>query len=122
MRVKAFGIAPYAGLKRLMEELAKEDPEMDLVVEQGDLEEGVDIARQAEKEGYELVISRGGTASLIREAVSIPVAEIPVSGYDMLRVLTLLKDYRGEVAIVGFPNITRGAAVICDLLNLPVHI
>jgi propionate catabolism operon transcriptional regulator len=121
MRVKAIGIAPYEGLKRLMEELAKEDPEMDLVVEQGDLKEGVDIARRAEKEGYELIISRGGTASLIREAVSIPVAEIPVSGYDMLRVLTLLKDYRGEVAIVGFPNITRGAAVICDLLNLSVR-
>ena len=74
MRIKAIGIAPYAGLKRLMEELAEEDPELDLVAEQGDLEEGVDIARRAEKEGYELVISRGGTASLIREAVSIPVA------------------------------------------------
>ena len=121
MRIKAIGIAPYAGLKRLMEELAEEDPELDLVAEQGDLEEGVDIARRAEKEGYELVISRGGTASLIREAVSIPVAEIPVSGYDMLRVLTLLKDYRGEVAIVGFPNISRGAAVVCDLLNLSVR-
>ena len=59
-----------------MEELAKEDPEMDLI-EQGDLEEGVDIARRAEKEGYELITS-GGTASPIREAVSIPVAEIPV--------------------------------------------
>ncbi|PTX64558.1 transcriptional regulator with PAS, ATPase and Fis domain [Melghirimyces profundicolus] len=119
--MKVLGIAPYPGLKKLMLELGDQEPSIDLFVEVGDLEEGLERARQASKEGYDLIISRGGTARLIRESVSLPVIDIPISGYDMLRVLTLIRDYRGEAAIVGFPNIVEGAITIRDLLGLNIQ-
>lgn len=116
MRILA--VAPYPGLKKLLLEWADKDPEIDLEVETGDLEAGVKQAARAEENGFDLVISRGGTAQLIQEAISLPVIEIPITGYDMLRVLTLVKDYQGDAAIVGFPAITRGAVTVRDLLGL----
>lgn len=118
MKIKALGIAPYQGLKELMNQLGKEDKELDLEVVLANLQNGVQYAKKAEQEGFDLIISRGGTATLIKEHVSIPVIDIQVSGYDMLRVLTLVKDYNGSVAILGFRNISEGAASICSLLDI----
>ena len=48
--------------------------------------------------------------------------DIPVSGYDILRVLTLVKDSSTQVAIIGFPNICRGAAAVSSLLDVDIPI
>lgn len=120
MKIKVLGIAPYRGLKELIEHLGKEDPTFDLHVVYGNLEEGLKAAKSAEEQGYDIILSRGGTAKLIKEHVSIPVIDIQVSGYDVLRVLTLAKDYSGRVAILGFPSISNGAATICNLLNIDI--
>ena len=120
MNIKVKAIAPYIGLKDLILELAKEHPDLKIDVEVGDLREGLRVAKIAEQQGYDLIISRGGTFSLIKENVSLPVIEIPVSGYDILRVLTLIKDYKGKVGIIGFSNITEGAAAISKLMDLDI--
>lgn len=120
-RVKVLAIAPYPGLKNLMMKLKDEEPDWDLDVKVGDLREGVKLAEQAESEGFDLIISRGGTARMIRESVSLPVIDIPITGYDMLRVLTLVKDYKGKTAIVGFPNIIEAATTVRDLLGLRIQ-
>lgn len=50
----------------------------------------------------------------------IPMVEIPVSGYDILRSFTLIKDYKGKVGIIGFSNTTEGAASISTLLDFDI--
>lgn len=84
------------------------------------MEEGLKIAQKAEKQGYQLVISRGGTATMIQDAISIPVVHIDITGYDMLRVFTLLRGLEGGVALVGYPNISEGANTICNILEFNV--
>jgi transcriptional regulator with PAS, ATPase and Fis domain len=121
VKIKILGIAPYTGLKDLMTEQAKHVPNLDIHIEFGDLQEGVDLALSAEEQGYDVIISRGGTASMIRDVVKIPVIDIKVTGYDMLRMLTLLDDYKGGIAIVGFSNITHGATTICSLLDMNIE-
>ncbi|GIP40058.1 sigma-54-dependent Fis family transcriptional regulator [Paenibacillus sp. J31TS4] len=120
MGVKVMAIAPYPGLKELILEMARELPHFEVRAEVGDLTEGVRLARQAEAEGCDLIISRGGTANLIRSAVSLPVVDIGISGYDLLRVFTLVKESASRVGIVGFPNICNGARLIGSLLDLNV--
>ncbi|MES5261650.1 sigma-54-dependent Fis family transcriptional regulator [Priestia megaterium] len=115
--MKVMAIAPYNGLKELMINLGEYE-EFELKVEIGDLQEGVTLAKEALKKGIDVIISRGGTAELIQREVSIPVIEIEVSGYDMLRVLTLVKDYPGKTAIVGFSPISEGASTICEILDI----
>ncbi len=112
-------IAPYEGLKELIIELGSYQ-DFEIHVEVGDLEKGVELASRAADQGFDIIISRGGTAELIQKKVSIPVIEIEVSGYDMLRVLTLVRDYPGKAAIVGFPPISEGAATVSQLLEIDI--
>jgi transcriptional regulator with PAS, ATPase and Fis domain len=118
--IKALVIVPYEGLLEMMKEIDQEVEDIQLQIELGNLYEGVAIAKDAAKNGYHVIISRGGTASLIQEAVSIPVIDIQVTGYDVLRILTLVKGFSGKAAIVGFSNITQGAATICKLLDFDI--
>lgn len=117
--MKVLAIAPYEGLKELIIELGSYQ-DFEIHVEVGDLEKGVELASRAADQGFDIIISRGGTAELIQKKVSIPVIEIEVSGYDMLRVLTLVRDYPGKAAIVGFPPISEGAATVSQLLEIDI--
>ncbi|SDK14003.1 sigma-54-dependent Fis family transcriptional regulator [Sediminibacillus albus] len=118
--IKALLIAPYPGLAETVKQLRQQENELYINIGIGNLEEGVKLARQAEKDGYDLIISRGGTATLIQEEVSLPVVHIDVTGYDMLRVFTLVRGMETGVALVGFPNISQGAATICNILEFDV--
>ncbi|MEK3885961.1 PrpR N-terminal domain-containing protein [Bacillus sp. FSL K6-3431] len=120
MKIKTCVITPYAAMVPLVRECIDQFPDLDIQIEIGDLEKGVELAKKAEKSGYQVIISRGGTAKLIRKAVSILVIDVHLSGYDMLRALTLAKDFKGKKAIVGFSNVTMGAQSIIDLLELPM--
>lgn len=122
MGIKTLLIAPYPALEHVMEECIKVEPELNMKIELANLQEAIPIAKEAEKQGIEVIISRGGTAQLIEQEVTIPVVDIHVSGYDMLRVLTLANDYPGKKAIVGFSNITMGAKAITDLLEIPIEV
>lgn len=118
--IKVLLIAPYQGLIKIAENYIGEHNNLSIDVSFGNLEDGVQLAEQAELDGYDVIISRGGTANLIEQAVNIPVVDIKVSGYDILRILTLLKETSGKVALVGFSNISRGASTICDILEMDV--
>ncbi|MCK6259135.1 PrpR N-terminal domain-containing protein [Fictibacillus sp. KIGAM418] len=122
MKMKTLFVAPYATMKNLIEECRKEQSELDVHIEVGNLQEGAIVAKHAEKQGFDVIISRGGTAKLIEEEVNIPVVDVHVSGYDMLRVLTLANDFNSKKAIVGFSNITMGAQAITDLLDISIEV
>ncbi|MDN3019740.1 PrpR N-terminal domain-containing protein [Paenibacillus sp. BSR1-1] len=119
--MKALVIVPYEGLLEMMKEIQQQVDDIQLDIELGNLHEGVAIAKAAEHNGYHVIISRGGTASMIQEAVSLPVIDIQVTGYDVLRIITLVKGFSRKAAIVGFSNITHGAATICKLLDLDIE-
>ena len=122
MKIKVLFVAPYAAMENLIEECRLEETEIELHIKIGNLQEGVVLAKEAEAQGFDVIISRGGTAKLIGEAVGIPVIDVHISGYDMLRVLTLANDLPRKKAIVGFPTITLGAKAIIDLLEIPIDI
>lgn len=117
--MKTLLIAPYPGLAEIAKKMdVQGDIDLDITI--ANLEAGVQAAQLAEKQGYELIISRGGTATMIQDHVSIPVVHIDISGYDMLRVFTLIRGIKEGVALVGFANISQGAATICNILEYDV--
>nr|PZN07078.1 MAG: propionate catabolism operon regulatory protein PrpR [Caldicoprobacter oshimai] len=73
-------------------------------------------------ENYDAVISRGGTARLIEQVTDIPVVDISLSVYDILRAIKLAENYQEKYAIVGFPSITSSAYMLCDLLQYKIDI
>ncbi|MRG85019.1 sigma-54-dependent Fis family transcriptional regulator [Salinibacillus xinjiangensis] len=120
-KVNILAVAPYKGLKDLLENTAMTRDDIDLTVYLGDLKAGAELVLTIDNiEKYDVIISRGGTAEMIQDLVQIPVIEIKLTEYDMMRAINLAQNYSGKFAIVGFPNITRYANMICDLLQYKI--
>ncbi|MDR1377235.1 MAG: PrpR N-terminal domain-containing protein, partial [Synergistaceae bacterium] len=116
-KIKILGIAPYAGMKELMQDIVARRNDIDLEVFVGDLSNGVDIVLERQNQGFSTIVSRGGTAEMIKRATDIPVSEVFLSVYDVLRAIRLAQNYNGKFAIVGFPSITRCSHILCDILQ-----
>lgn len=116
------GIAPYDSMRDVMLRTAEGFPGLQLDVYIGDLEQGVNIVKNVATQGYDAIISRGGTATMIRQVTDLPVIEIQLSVYDVLRTIKLAENYSSLYAIVGFPTITESAHTLCDLLRYDVDI
>ena len=106
---RILGIAPYDGMRTAMEQAAQAYPNVELEVYTGDLEEGQAIVQRMAPNSYDCIISRGGTATLIRQVTDLPVVDIHISVYDVLRTMKLAENYTSLYAIVGFPSITEPA-------------
>ncbi len=106
-----------------METIAASMENVELTTYVGNLEAGAELARQYMQDDYDIIISRGGTASLIKNFSPIPVIDIPLSVNDILMALRLTAASEKECAIVGFPSITIPASHLCTLLhyNIVIH-
>lgn len=121
-KIKILGIAPYEGMKSMMLKLASKREDIDLTVYVGDLNEGVEIAKRNLNSNFDVIISRGGTAEMISEITNIPLIEVTLSVYDILRAIKLAENYSDRYAIVGFQGITNSAQLLCDLLQYKIDI
>lgn len=119
---RILGIAPYEGMHTVMERAAQAYPNVQLDIYTGDLSDGVAIVKRMPPNAYDCIISRGGTATLIRQVTDLPVIEINLSVYDVLSAMKLAENYSNRYAIVGFPNITEPAHTLCDLLGYNLDI
>ena len=115
-------IAPYESMKNILLLICKDRPEVRLTVMVGDLGEGARLVQEINEEEFDIVISRGGTAEVLRSVVSIPVVEIQLSSYDVLSALKLAENYTGRYALVAYPNIARMATLLCSVLQYDVPI
>ncbi|WP_375089807.1 PrpR N-terminal domain-containing protein [Peribacillus sp. RS7] len=120
--MKVHIIAPYESMIPIIKACVPLYPDLEIRYSIGDLEKGVELAKLEEENGADAIISRGGTAKLIKKSVNIPVIDMHLSGYDMIRSLTLASELKDKTAIVGFSNITSGAQSIIDLLDLPLQV
>ncbi|TDQ41103.1 sigma-54-dependent transcriptional regulator [Aureibacillus halotolerans] len=120
--MKITAIAPYAGLAEIINDVAAEKGITTIDVLVGDLQEGVRSAIQAEKQNCDIIISRGETAERIKKHVAIPVISIDVSGFDLLRVITLIKDTDSHAAFVGFPAIANAVKTISSLIDVHLDV
>ena len=121
-RTRILGIAPYEGMHAAMDRAAQAYPNVQMDVFTGDLDVGVSIVQRMPPNSYDCIISRGGTANLIRRVTELPVVEVPLSVYDVLSAMKLAENYSSRYAIVGFPSITEPAHTLCDLLRYQLDI
>ena len=121
---RILAIAPYAGLSAIFHRIRQSRSDLEMSVISADYEEGLKRAKDelAERE-YDIIISRGGTALILRDNLSVPVLEIEITIGDILHALKLAEAYDGKSAFVGFEAITKHASVLCELLeyNMPVY-
>ncbi len=121
-KVKILAIAPYEGIQTLIKQTAEKRDDVEVTVYVGDLAYGANIASQYTEADFDVIISRGGTAELIRKQSSLPVVEIPLSVYDILRSIKLAENYHNKYAFIGFPAITKNAHFLCEVLRYQIDI
>lgn len=121
-RIRVLGIAPYEGMKSLMSSVVADYPQIDLTLFVGDMEQGLEIAKNNFHGDYDVVISRGNTAKMLRKNLALPIIEIDVSMYDILCALKLADGLTGKTAMVAFANCTSSAKLLCDLMNYDMDI
>ncbi|WP_340085175.1 PrpR N-terminal domain-containing protein [Siminovitchia sp. FSL H7-0308] len=114
-KIKILVIAPYNGMKDLICEIAEDMKELEVHAFVGDMLDGVKIAEEKKYEDFDVIISRAGTAELIKEITHLPVIDIKLSAIDMMRAIKLAKSYSGKFGIVGFKSITDTTKVISQL-------
>ncbi|GEM_PF-394879 len=123
MRIlNVLAIAPYAGLKDFFVNSAKDFPEISLDVFTGNLQDALRNVKAIQNKEFDVIISRGGTAQMLKEALGIPVVEVEVTVYDMLRVIKTAQQSGKEFAIMGFSNVTKASTIICDILKYEIPI
>ncbi|GGE30063.1 sigma-54-dependent Fis family transcriptional regulator [Pullulanibacillus camelliae] len=79
-------------------------------------EETVPIAKKEEALGAEVIITRGGQATLLNQTVDIPVVEVKMTVLDILRTVHSLKTRYEKIGLIGVENI------ICDYRELGTYI
>lgn len=116
-------IAPYKKMGELFSEICQEFNKK-IIIKNGDLEEGAHQAVELEEQGViDVVISRGGTAIAIkRKVTNLPVVEVQVSGFDLIRVLHQARQETSRVAVVGFYPFTYGIKGLGDIMNIDLGI
>ena len=121
-KVRVLCIAPYEGMLTMAAQQADTLPEVAFTGFVGDLQPGADIAKGYQPEDFDVVLSRGGTAELIREQTLFPVIDIEPSVSDILRTISLARSSNNRYAIVGFPAVTKNAEVLCAILRYQIDI
>jgi PAS domain S-box-containing protein len=84
----------------------------------GDLMDGVALAKKAWEDGAEVIISRGGTATLIRQHLHCPLIELRVTLHDIVRTLIQAKKTSTRIGMIGFANIIEQAGELSHLLDM----
>ncbi len=124
-KINILGIAPYEGLKVLMEQAASKREDIHLTVVKGNLEEGQKIVEAMGQE-YDIILSRANTADMIRSVTHLPVIDIGISYYDVLHCIRQAKATGNPFSIIGFHGLTSIAKSLCELMEysieiIPVH-
>ena len=115
-------IAPYPDLYERAAEVTAESYE-NTIVEQGDLQIGLQKAIEIiDSNDVDVVISRGGTASLLKQHLHKIVIEIRVTGYDLLRAIYPHYRQTKKIAVVGYENIINGARSISSIIDASIGV
>lgn len=118
-KMKILCIAPHQELLDTIMMVAASKPDLYVQAHVGDLDDALAIA---DVMNYDVIVSRGGTAQLLRQSVNMPVVEIGISVYDVLRVIRLAQQTQRPFAIIGFASITNVAHLICNILQYDIPI
>ena len=120
--IKILAVVPYEELGQDILQASKAFDISNIQAVVGTMESGLKFAVEAEKAGYDVIISRGGTADMIEEYVSIPVINIPVSSYDYISLIEQVGKTPVKTAIIGYANVTEKAHAVKILSNAKLDI
>ncbi|MDF1594037.1 MAG: sigma 54-interacting transcriptional regulator [Desulfobacterales bacterium] len=84
------------------------------------LDEAITAGKKMESEGVEAIISRRGTAHMLRENLRIPVFSIPQASIDIVKSLKKAATLGSKIVLTAFLNKIAGIDILEELLNIKI--
>lgn len=79
-----------------------------ITVLQGFMDNGVEIAKQLELEGYDVIVARGGIKTLLMESsINIPIISVPITLMDVFRAINEAEKLSNNVPLIVSNNIVE---------------
>ena len=114
---KILFVATYPEMRELAEAVAKQRGGVIDIIG-GELFDAVKNIKQSGLADKEVIVCRGGTARLLSKTFKLPVVEVEVGGYDIIRAVYKYKNRR--IAIVGADNVISGVKAVEETLDLDI--
>ncbi|NLY46471.1 MAG: sigma 54-interacting transcriptional regulator [Tissierella sp.] len=113
-------VAPFDDLYLLSKKIVEKNSFDNVDVVEGNLKHGVKMAEHAINKGAKIIVSRGGTYNLIKENLKIPVVELSITSFDLLRGFKNVKGYKEKIGVIGYGNVIDGSDIAGNLLDLDI--
>lgn len=115
-------ITPYPGLKEIALSVMEEYGYRDIDVYVGNYQKAPELIQTLNAEqNYEAIITRGGTVNICRLVTNLPVIEIRITAFDILRILKLAEGYSGKKAFLASENLTEEFSRFSSLMESDVE-
>ncbi len=123
MKPKILCIAPYLGLKEMAAQISEQYKEVEIDVYQGNYEVGPKLLKRLNAdENYYAIITRGGTVETCKGATTLPIIEIAISSFDIIRTIKLIEGYEGKPIILAYPSIIKSFKKMSGFLDKTVEL
>lgn len=120
-KVKLALIATYPTMADIFVELTKNRKELEAKSIYASFEQAAEIAAEMERSGeVDVILSRGGTAAQIQSAVSLPVIFIPITAFDVIRIIHRLDPGTKMVALIHYLKHVPGVQEIGQMYGLEI--
>lgn len=114
-------LTPIDALIQVSKEAAKKTGE-DVAIRKVSFRNAIAAAKEFEKAGTEVIISRGTLGlKLIESDLSIPVVQIPITGYDLLRTIKEAQKLGQKIGIADTRDVLQGIQTIESVLGLSIE-
>ncbi|MFD1670904.1 PrpR N-terminal domain-containing protein [Agrilactobacillus yilanensis] len=127
MSQKILCVAPYQGLNVLFQQVSQQllkheqADDYQFTYIRFDRQDELDTINEILATHYDLIISRGGTATLLRTLTATPVIDIGVSQYDLLNTVQSANRLN-HVALVAFSAFSDRAREVFERFNLELKV
>jgi transcriptional regulator with PAS, ATPase and Fis domain len=82
------------------------------------LDDAIEIAKEMESDGIEVVLTRGGTTPLVRRHIQVPVLSFPLSTIDLLKCIREAATFGRNILLVSFNKKMKGIEFANELFNI----
>ncbi|RBP96554.1 PAS domain S-box-containing protein [Cytobacillus firmus] len=114
-------LTPIDALIQVSKEAAKKTGE-DVAIRKVSFRNAIAAAKEFEKSGTEVIISRGTLGlKLIESDLGIPVVQIPITGYDLLRTIKEAQKLGQKIGIADTRDVLQGIQTIESVLGFSIE-
>lgn len=112
-------ISTFKELTELVIDVAKE-VNINIFIVEAVLEEVLEILKEVELKGYDVIISRGGTLSLIQKNTYIPTVSCDSSVTDIVLAIKKAKNYSNKVGLVADTPFTYAIDILKKVFDVDI--